>query len=107
MFEKTVILRLSELAVELPLQSTGLNCHTADRLVGLVVKMSASLAADQEFESRLRRDFSGWSHTSDFKIVAPQAILPGAWRYRVRTGTGCPGVNILWLGEIESLMCNF
>ena len=31
----------------------------ADRLVGLVVKASASRAEDPGFESRLRRDFSG------------------------------------------------
>ena len=30
-----------------------------DRLVGLVVKASASRAEDPEFESRLRRDFFG------------------------------------------------
>ena len=35
------------------------------------------------------------------------AILPGAWRYRVSTGTGRPGVSILWLGEVERLICNF
>ena len=36
-----------------------------DRLGGLVVKASASGAEDPGFESRLRRDFSGSSHTSD------------------------------------------
>ena len=35
------------------------------------------------------------------------ATLPGAWHYRVSTGTGWPGVSILWLGELESLICNF
>ena len=35
------------------------------------------------------------------------ATLPGAWRYRVSAGTGWPGVCILWLGEMESLICNF
>ena len=35
------------------------------------------------------------------------ATLPGAWRYRVSAGTGRPGVSILWLGEMESLVCNF
>ena len=34
------------------------------------------------------------------------ATLPGAWRYRVSTGTGWPGVSILWLGEVEHLICN-
>ena len=37
------------------------------RLVGLVVKASASRAEDPGFESRFRWDFSGSSHTSDFK----------------------------------------
>ena len=67
----------------------------ADRLVGLVVKASASKAEDPEFESCLRRDFSGSSHTSDLKIGTPVATLPGAWRYRVSAGTGRPGVSIL------------
>ena len=35
------------------------------------------------------------------------ATLPDAWRYRVSAGTGRPGVSILWLGEMESLVCNF
>ena len=35
------------------------------------------------------------------------ATLPGAWCYRVHTGTGWPGVSILWLGEMKSLICNF
>ena len=50
-----------------------------NRLVGLVVKASASGAEDPGFESRLRRDFSGSSHTSDSKIGTPVATLPGAW----------------------------
>ena len=59
------------------------------------------------FDSRLRRDFSRSNHTSDFKTGTPVATLPGTWRYRVRAGTGWPGVSILQLGEIESLICNF
>ena len=40
------------------------------------------------FDPRLRcGDFSGSSHTSDFKN--------GTWCYRVSTGTGWPGVSIL------------
>ena len=39
--------------------------------------------------------FFGSSHTSYFKIGTPVATLPGAWRYRVSTGTGRPGVSIL------------
>ena len=78
-----------------------------DRLGGLVVKASASRAEDPGFESRLRRDFSGSSYTSDLKIGTPVATLPGAWRYRVSVGTGRTGVSILRLGEVESLICSF
>ena len=66
-----------------------------DRLTGQVVKASA-----------LGVDFSGSSHTSDLKIGTPVATLPGAWHYRVSSGTGQPGVSILWLGEVESLIWN-
>ena len=65
------------------------------RLVGLVVKASASGAEDPGFEFRLRRDFSGSSHTSDLKIGAPVATLPGTWHCRVSAGTGCPGACVL------------
>ena len=51
--------------------------------------------------------FPGSSHTSDLKIGTPVATLPGAWRYKVSAGTGRPGVSILLLGEMESLVCNF
>ena len=66
-----------------------------DRLVSLVVKASASGEEDPWFESRLRPDFSGSSHISDFKIGTPVATLSGAWSYRVSAGTGRPGVSIL------------
>ena len=66
-----------------------------NRLDGLVVMASASRAEGPGFDSRLRRDFSGSSHTSDLKIGSPVATLPGAWRYRASTGTGRPGVSIL------------
>ena len=77
------------------------------RLVGLVVKAPASRAEDPGFESRLHRDFFGSTHTSDLKIGILVATLPGAWRYRVSAGTGRPAVSILWLGEVESLICIF
>ena len=35
------------------------------------------------------------------------ATLLGAWHYRVHTVTDWPGVSILWLGEMENLICNF
>ena len=67
------------------------------RIVGLVVKASSSRAEDTACagifpESRLKN----WHST-----------LPGAWRYRVSAGTGWPSVSILWLGEMESWICNF
>ena len=68
---------------------------TQDRLVGLVVKASASRVEDPGFEFRLRRDFLGLSHTSDFKIGTLVATLIGALRYRVSAGTGWPVVSIL------------
>ena len=58
-------------------------------------KASASRAQGPGFESRLRQDFSGSSHTSDLNIGTPVATLPDAWRYRVSAGTGRPGVSIL------------
>ena len=74
-----------------------------------MVKASASRVEDPGFESRLRQDFSGSSHTSDLKIGTLVATLPGTWHYRVSTGTGQQGVGILLLclGEVESLICNF
>ena len=41
----------------------------SDSLVGLVVKASVSRAEDPGFESHLRQDFSGSSHTSDLKLA--------------------------------------
>ena len=73
-----------------------------------MVKASASRAKDPGLDSRLRRrDFSRSSHTSDLKIGTPVATLPDAWHVRVSAGTGWHGVSIVWLGEVESLICNF
>ena len=72
-----------------------------------MVKASTSGAEDPGFESCLQRDFSGSSHTSDFKIGTPLATLPGTWHYRVSAVTGQPIVSILWVGEVESFICNF
>ena len=74
----------------------------------LVVKVFALRVADPGFDSSLSHgDFSRWSHSSDLKLCIPVATLPGAWRYRVSAGTDWSGVNILWLGEIESLISDF
>ena len=79
-----------------------------DRLLGLVVKASASRADSIPGSNPACAGiFPGSSHTSDLKIGTPVATLPGAWRYRVSTGTGWLGVSILWVGEMESWICNF
>ena len=57
--------RLGSHAIRRPLRE--------DRLGGPVVKVSASRVEGPGFESRLRREFSGSSHTSDFKIGTPVA----------------------------------
>ena len=77
-----------------------------DHLTGLVVKASASRSEDPGFESRLHWDFYWSSHTSDFKVGTPVATQLGAWHDRVSAGTGWPGVSVLWLGKMESLICN-
>ena len=41
------------------------------------------------------------------KSGTPLANLPGTFRYRVSAGTGYPGVSIMWLGEVENLICSF
>ena len=41
--------------------------------------------------------FSRSSHIRDLKTGTPVATLPGAWRYRVSTGTAWPGISILWV----------
>ena len=66
-------------------------------LVGLVVKASVSRAEDPGFQSRLRQEFSGSGHISDFKIGTPVAILPGAWHYRASAWTCRFSVSILWV----------
>ena len=43
---------------------------------------------------------------SYLKIGTPVATLPEAWHCRVSAGTGWPGVSVLWLDEIESLICH-
>ena len=76
-------------------------------LVGLVVKASAMRTASPGFDSHLLPDFCRSSHTSDLKIGTPVDTLPGAWHFWVSTWTGWPGVSMLSLCEMESLICNF
>ena len=60
-----------------------------------MVKASAPRAEDPGFESRLRWDFSGSSHTSNLKMGTLVASPPDAWCDRVSTGSGWPGVSML------------
>ena len=69
--------------------------HTYDLLVGLVVRRPPRERKVPGSNPACDGIFSGSSHTSDLKIGTPVATLPGAWRYRVSTGTGRPGVSIL------------
>ena len=77
------------------------------RLILSSLFLSASRAEDLGFKSCLWQDFSESNHTSDLKIGTPVVTLPGAWHYRVSAGTDRPSVSILWLGEVESLICSF
>ena len=81
--------------------------HQTNRLVGLVVRRPPPERKIPGSNPACAGIFLGSSHTSDLKIGTPVATLPGAWRYRVSAGIGQPGVSILWLGEMESLVCNF
>ena len=67
----------------------------AYRLVGLVVRRPPRERKVPGLNSTCAGLFSGSSHTSDLKMGTPVATLPGAWRYRVSTGAGRPGVSIL------------
>ena len=82
-------------------------CRNRYRLVGLVVRRPPRERKVPGSNPACAGIFSGSSHTSDLNIGTPVATLPGAWHYRVSAGTGQPGVSILWLGEMESLICNF
>ena len=79
----------------------------SDRLVGLVVRCPPQEWKIPGSNPACAGIFSGSSHTSDLKIGTPVATLPGTWCYRICTGTGQPSVSILWLGEVERLICNF
>ena len=54
-----------------------------------------------------RGSFSGLSHISDLKTGIPVASRPGICCFRVSAGTDWSGVSVLWLCEIESLICSF
>ena len=66
-----------------------------DRVVGLVVRRPPRERKIPGSNPDCGGIFLGSSHTSDLKIGTPVATLPDAWRYRVSTRTGRPGVSIL------------
>ena len=68
-------------------------------------KASASRAEEPRFESHLHRNFLGVESYQWLKNWHSSGYP--AWHYRVSAGTGRPGVSILWLGEMKSLICNF
>ena len=68
-------------------------------------KASTLRAEDPGFESRLCQDFFGVESYQWLKNWHSSGYP--ARRYRVSTGTGRPGVSILWLGEVERLIYNF
>ena len=86
---------------------TDLPTPMHDRLVGLVVRRPPRERKVPGLNPACASIFLGSSHTCDLNIGTLVATLPGAWRYRVSTGTGQPGVSILELGEMESLIYNF
>ena len=60
------------------------------RLVGVVVKASASVAEDPGFDSR------GFFRVESYlKTGTPVATLPGTWPYSISAGTGSPGFTRL------------
>ena len=67
-----------------------------------MVKASASRAEDPGFESRLRRDFSGSSQTSDSALQWLPCQAPGG----LGSALGLVGPVSVYC-EVESLICNF
>ena len=79
-------------------------------LFSLVVRASVLRAENLGFDSSIwGGDFSNRVIPVILKIGPPVATLPCAWCYSYRdsAGTDWPSVSILWLDEVESLMCNF
>ena len=62
---------------------------------GLVDKVSTLSGRSRVLIPLATEFFPGSSHTCDLNIGTPVATLPGAWRYRVSTGTVWPSVSIL------------
>ena len=85
---------MSVSGAEGPAQIPTVSPRSHDSLVGLVVRCPPR-ERKVPGSNPVCGIFSGSSHISDLKIGTPVATLPGAWRYRVSTGTGLPSVSIL------------
>ena len=70
-----------------------------DSLTGLVVKACASGVEDPGFESHLRQDFSGWSHTSDFKLGTPFWVESYQWLQNWYSSR-CPARHMALEGQL-------
>ena len=82
----------SHVAGTLSKQPTNSFCS---RLVGLVVKASASRAADLGSNPAFDLDLFPDRVIPVIKIGTPVATLPAAWCHRVNAGTSRPGVRKL------------
>ena len=79
-----------------------------DRLVGLVVKASRLESGRSRVPIPLAPGFfRGRVIPVTSKLALQWLPCPGAWRHRVSAETGRPGVRIIRLGEVESLICHF
>ena len=100
--------KITEQYSPLTLNKSGCSWYTSKySLTGLVVRHPSPEQQTWVQFLILPRIFSKSSHTSDLKISTPVTTLPGTWQHRVSAGTVWPGVSILWLDGIESLICNF
>ena len=100
-----VLLSLTEF--KSPATKTLFSICEDGRLIGPIVKTSASRVADLGLVHAFGVDCFLDSVIPDSEIDNPVPTLPGAWSYRVSAGTGWPGVSILCLGDMKSLICSF
>ena len=71
--------------------------------------LSWILLAQNKFRMTLNKP-TGYGNIQNFIQIHCEIVKKadtGAWRYRVSVGTSRSGGCILWLGEVQSLICNF
>ena len=76
-------------------------------LVGLVVRRLPRERKIPGSNPTLRWDFFGVKSYQWLTNWHTSGYPARPWHYRVSAWTDRPGVSILWLGEVESLVCNF